>query len=84
MEKSSDIVDDHIDDFIQVGRCEWDVGCFIIDRDPIYNIEGIPQAKGVEFSSSKECSSYVYDSNIWHLGDDMVTDLFFPFRDDLS
>jgi hypothetical protein len=36
----SDKVDDHIDDFIQVGRQIWDVVCFIIDRDPIYDIEG--------------------------------------------
>jgi hypothetical protein len=47
MEQPSDIVDDHIDDFIQVGRCRWDVGCFIIDRDPIYDIEGSPQEEGV-------------------------------------
>ena len=47
MEQSSDIVDDHIDDFIQVGRCRWDVVCFIIDRDPNCDIEGISQVEGV-------------------------------------
>jgi hypothetical protein len=36
------------------------VGCFVIDGDPIYDIEGIPQEKGVELSSSKEHSSYMY------------------------
>jgi hypothetical protein len=49
MEQPSDIVDDHIDDFIQVGRRRWDVGCFIIDRDPIYDIEGSSQEKGLKF-----------------------------------
>jgi hypothetical protein len=52
----SDMVDLHIDDFIQVGRRRWDVGCFIIDRDPIYDIEGSSQAKGVEWSSSEDWS----------------------------
>ena len=40
MEQPSDVVDEHIDDFIQVGRCRWDFGHFIFDRDPIYDIEG--------------------------------------------
>jgi hypothetical protein len=76
-----DMVDLHIDDFIQVGRRRWDVICFSIDRDPIYDIGGnISQADRVEFSSSEEWSSYVYDSEIWQPGDDMVIDLFFPFR----
>jgi hypothetical protein len=45
MEKPSDIVDDHIDDFIQIGRCRWDLGCFIFDRDLIYDIEGTSRIK---------------------------------------
>jgi hypothetical protein len=40
VEKPSDIVDKHIDDLIQVGRRRWDVGFFIIDKDPIYDVEG--------------------------------------------
>jgi hypothetical protein len=81
VEQPSDIVDDHIDDFIQVGRCRWDVGCFIIDRDPIYDIEGSSQDKeGVEVSSSEDWSSCMYDSDIWHPSDDMVTYLFAPSR----
>jgi hypothetical protein len=52
MEQPSYIVDEHIDDFIQVGRRRWDVGCTIIDRDPIYDIEGSSQAEGVEMSFS--------------------------------
>jgi hypothetical protein len=56
----SDLDDLHIDDFIQVGRRRWDVGCFIIDRDPIYDIEASSQAKGVEWSSSEDWSSYAH------------------------
>jgi hypothetical protein len=33
MEQPLDIVDDHIDDFIQTGRCRWDLGCFIFYGD---------------------------------------------------
>jgi hypothetical protein len=40
MEQPPDTIDDHIDDFIQIGRCTWDLGCFIFYRDPIYDIEG--------------------------------------------
>jgi hypothetical protein len=80
VEQPSDIVDDHIDDFIQVGRRRWDVVCFIIDRDPIYDIEGSSQAEGVEVSSSEDWSSCMYDSDIWHPSDDMVTYLFTPSR----
>jgi hypothetical protein len=60
------------------------VSCFSIDRDIIYDIEGGSQGEGVEFSSSEEWSSYIYDSNAWNPGDDMVTDLFYPFEDELS
>jgi hypothetical protein len=84
VEQSSNIVDDHIDDFMQVGRHRWDVGCFIIDKDPIYDNEGIPQAKWVELSSSEEWSSYMHDLDVWQPSDDMVTYLFRPFEDDLS
>jgi hypothetical protein len=38
MEDLSEMVGQHIDDFIQVGRHRWDVGYFIFDRDPIYEI----------------------------------------------
>jgi hypothetical protein len=48
-----DMVDQHIDDFIQVGRCRWDVSCFIFYRILIYDIEGGSHAKGVELSSSE-------------------------------
>jgi hypothetical protein len=84
MEQPSDIDDKHIGDFIQVGRRRWDVGCFIIDRDPIYEIEVRSQAKGVEMSSSEDWPPCIYDSYVWQPGDDMVTNFFFPFEDDLS
>jgi hypothetical protein len=77
-----DIVDEAIDTFIQTGRCGWDLSCLKFDRDPSYDIEGSSQADGV--SSSEEWSSYVYDSDIWQPDDDMVTDFFYPFEDDLS
>jgi hypothetical protein len=40
MEHPPYTVEDHIDDFIQIGRCKWDLGCFIFYMDPIYDIEG--------------------------------------------
>jgi hypothetical protein len=40
MEDPSDVVDQHIDDFIHVGRHRWGVGCIIFYGDPIYDIEG--------------------------------------------
>jgi hypothetical protein len=64
-----------------VGR--WDVGCFIFYRDPIYDIEGSSCAKGVGLSSSENFYSCAYDSYSWQ-PNDMVTDLFHLFEDDLS
>jgi hypothetical protein len=79
-----DVVDQHIDDFIHVGRCRWDVGYFIFNRDPIYDVEDDPQAKGVELSFSEDWSSCIYDLDIRQANDDMVTYLFHSFEDDLS
>jgi hypothetical protein len=45
MQQPPDIVDDHIDVFIQTGRCRWDLGYFIFYRYPIYEIEGTSQIK---------------------------------------
>jgi hypothetical protein len=61
----SDTIDLHIDDFIQVEICRWDVSCFSIDSEPIYDIECGSQAEGVDFLSSEEWSSYIYDSDAW-------------------
>jgi hypothetical protein len=84
MEQPLNIVDDHIDGFIQVGRLIWDFGNFIFYRDRIYNIEGSSQAKGIELSSSEDWFACMSNSDVWKPSDDMVTDLFFPFKDDLS
>jgi hypothetical protein len=77
-----DMVNEPIDTFIQTSRCRWDLSCLKFDRDLIYDIEVSSQEEGV--SSSEEWSSYIYDSHIWLLGDDMVTYLFHPFKDELS
>jgi hypothetical protein len=68
--------------FIQSGRRRWYFGHLIFYRDLIYDIEGSSQAKGVEVSSSKDWSSCVYDSHVWHPDDDMIIDLIHPFKDD--
>jgi hypothetical protein len=70
------MIDEHIETFIQTGRHKWDFGRLIFDRDPIYKIEGIPQEKGFELSSLEDYFSCVYDSYVWELDDDMITDLF--------
>jgi len=43
MEEPSDVVDQHIYYFIHFGRLRWDVVCFVLDKDPIYDIEGSSQ-----------------------------------------
>jgi hypothetical protein len=37
--KGNDVIE-NIDDFIHVGRCKWDVICYGLNGDPIYDIEG--------------------------------------------
>jgi len=54
MKETLDMVDEHIDTFIQTRRHTWDFGRFIFYRDPIYDIDGSSQAKWVEFSSSED------------------------------
>jgi hypothetical protein len=54
MKEPLDMVDEHIDTFIQTDRRRWDFGHLIFYRDPIYNIEGSPQEKGFELSSSED------------------------------
>jgi hypothetical protein len=65
MEDPFDVVDQHIDDFIHVGRHRWDVVGFIFNKDPIYDVEGTSQEKGFELSSLEDWYSCVYDSNVW-------------------
>jgi hypothetical protein len=50
VEDFSDTVDQHINDFIQIRRCRWDVQ-FNFEKEPIYDIEGSSQEKRVELSS---------------------------------
>jgi hypothetical protein len=52
LEDPSDVVDQHIDDFIHVGRRRWVVGYIIFYGDPIYSVEGISQEKEFELLSS--------------------------------
>jgi hypothetical protein len=69
------MIDEHINTFIQTNRCRWDFSRLIFDRDLIYDIEGSPQEKGFELSSSEDYFSCVYDSDVWQLDSDMITDL---------
>ena len=55
------------------------MGCFIFNRDPIYDIEGSTQAKRVKFSSSRDCFPCA-----WNPNGDMVTTLFHLLKYDLS
>ena len=52
------------------------MGYFNIDKDPIYDVEGSSQTKGVEFSSLVDWFSCTYDLNAWHPGNDMITIFF--------
>jgi hypothetical protein len=54
VEDPYDMFDQHIDGFIHVGRCRWGVGCIIFYGDPIYDVEGISQAKVFELSSLED------------------------------
>jgi hypothetical protein len=66
---------DNIDEFIHVGRRKWDV--IGHDEDPIYDIEGHFQLFPLQ-------QPYVItiDFDVWQQGDDMITYLFQPPRDD--
>jgi hypothetical protein len=56
---------------------------FLIET-PFTTLRVALKKKGFEFSSSEDWSSCMYDSYVWKPSDDMVTNLFFPFEDDLS
>ena len=75
-EEASDVVDQHIDSFIQIGKRGWDMSLFTFDEDPTYDVEGSPQRK--------DWSPYIYDSDVWDGYGDMITDLFHYFKDDLT
>jgi hypothetical protein len=83
MEQPSNIVDDHIDDFIHTGRFRWDLGCFIFDEDPIYDIEGTSHIKDIEIISSKYFFLHP-DGPSMYQPNDMVIGLFHQFEDELT
>jgi hypothetical protein len=80
--KGDDVIE-NIDDFIHVGRCKWDVICFDIDGDPIYDIEGCFQMKDMELFPSKQPYVVSIDLDVWKHEDNMITNLFQPPKDDL-
>jgi hypothetical protein len=84
MKEPLDLVDDHIDRFIQTRRHRWDVGCLIFYGDPIYDIGGGSCAKRIQLEYPGKWSSLAYDSYAWRPDVDMIIDLFRPFEDDLS
>jgi hypothetical protein len=84
VEDPYDMVDQHIDDLIHVGRCRLGVGYIIFYGDPIYDIEDSSLRKEFELSSSEDRFPCIHVSYVWRLDDDMVTNLFLPFKDDLS
>jgi hypothetical protein len=51
MKDPLEMVDDHIDTFICIGRHRWDMSCFIFYGDPIYDIEGHSQIKDTSIFS---------------------------------
>jgi hypothetical protein len=65
LEEPLDIVGQHIDTFIQIGKCGWDMVLFTFDEDPTYDVEGSPQ--------TKDWSPCIYDSNVWDGDGGMIT-----------
>jgi hypothetical protein len=73
-DKYSDIVD-NIDEFIHVGRHEWDV--IGSNKNPIYDTEGHFQKLSLQLSYE------VTNFDSWHQGDDIITYTFQTPKDDL-
>jgi hypothetical protein len=73
MKEPFDMVDEHIDTFIQTGRRGWELGCFIFNGDPIYDIEGTSQIKDIESISSEYFFLQLDGPYMCHPDDDMVT-----------
>jgi len=65
MKEPLDVVDEHIDTFIRIGRHRWDMGCLIFDGDPICDIEGTFKINNAEIFPSEDCFSQVGDPYIW-------------------
>jgi hypothetical protein len=60
MKEPLDVVGEHIDDFIHVGRHRWEVGCSSFDGDPIYDIEGGFRVKNDKLFPSECLSTCLY------------------------
>ena len=60
---------DNIDEFIHVGKRNWDVIGY--DGDPIYDIEGHFQKLPLKLSYEA-----THNFDIWQQGDDVVADVF--------
>jgi hypothetical protein len=73
-DKGSDMVH-NIDEFINVGRCKWDV--IGSDEDPIYDMEGYLQMLPLQ-------QSYDVPNNfdVWQQDDDIITKVFQAPKDD--
>jgi hypothetical protein len=82
MEKPSEKVDDHIDDFICVWKRGWDISCFNFDGDPIYDNVSSFQTKKEKIFPLEDFFSYMGDQYIWNPIDDMIIDYFYPSEDD--
>jgi hypothetical protein len=61
--ESNDVIE-NIDDFIDVGRCKWDMTCYGFNGDTIYDIEGHFQFPLLEKPYVIATDSYVWQSNI--------------------
>jgi hypothetical protein len=73
-DKGSDMVD-NIDEFIHVGRCNWDV--IGSNEDPIYDMEGYLRMFPLQQSYDVPNNLYV-----WQQDDDIITKVFQAPKDD--
>jgi len=76
IERSSNTIDNHIDDFICAQKRGWDIGCFVFYGYFIYYIEGIFHIRSVEVFPLECCFSYMDNQDIWQTSDDMIINLF--------
>jgi hypothetical protein len=65
MKEPLDVVDEHIETFIHIRRRRWDMGCFVFNEDPIYNIKGTFQLKSTQISPLEDFFAPIGDPYIW-------------------
>jgi hypothetical protein len=68
--------DDHIDNFIHIGRHRWDINYFHFDGNPIYDIDDDSRIKSVELFPLERPSMYINDSYFGQHEDDVFKYLF--------